>query len=104
MLFTTETSSENALCFVSSGHPLVGHEIRIVDPDGRELPERQEGYLQFRGPSVTSGYYRNPEATKELFTDGWLNSGDLAYIAEGEGFITGQQGSDYSGRSQYLPA
>lgn len=85
-----ESAGENALCFVGSGHPLDGHEIRIVDPDGRELPERQEGYLQFRGPSATSGYYRNPEATQKLIVDGWLNSGDLAYMAEGEVFITGR--------------
>ncbi len=85
-----ETTDENALCFVTSGHPLAGHEIRIVDLDGRELPERHEGYLQFRGPSVTSGYYRNPEATKKLFKDDWLNSGDLAYMAEAEVFITGR--------------
>jgi 1-acyl-sn-glycerol-3-phosphate acyltransferase len=85
-----EATDENALCFVGSGQPLAGHEIRIVDADGRELPERQEGFLQFRGPSVTSGYYRNPEATKTLFMDGWLNSGDLAYMAEGELFITGR--------------
>ena len=85
-----ELADENALCFVGSGHPLEGHEIRIIDLDGRELPERHEGYLQFRGPSTTSGYYRNPEATKTLFKDGWLNSGDLAYMAEGEVFITGR--------------
>ena len=85
-----EASDEHSLCFVGCGHPLAGHEIRIVDTDGRELPERQAGYLQFRGPSVTSGYYRNPEETKTLFTDGWLNSGDLAYVAEGEVFITGR--------------
>ncbi|WP_455216861.1 AMP-binding protein, partial [Kaarinaea lacus] len=81
---------ENALCFVSSGHPLAGHEVRIIDADGRELPERQEGYLQFRGPSTTSGYYRNPEASKKLFDHDWLNSGDLAYIADSEVFITGR--------------
>lgn len=88
---SAEPTDENALCFVGSGQPLPGHEIRIVDPDGRELPERQEGYLQFRGPSVTSGYYRNPEATRILFQDGWLDSGDLAYIAEGEVFITSRR-------------
>ncbi len=85
-----DSTDENALCFVGSGQPLKGHEIRIVDSDSRELPERTEGYLQFRGPSVTTGYYRNPEATKALFKDGWLDSGDLAYMAEGEVFITGR--------------
>ena len=83
-------TEENAMCFVGSGQPLPGHEIRIVDLDGRELPERRVGYLQFRGPSATSGYFRNPEATKKLFQDDWLNSGDLAYMAEGEVFITGR--------------
>ncbi|MGH9710155.1 MAG: 1-acyl-sn-glycerol-3-phosphate acyltransferase, partial [Candidatus Acidiferrales bacterium] len=54
-------------------------------------PERIAGRLLFRGPSATSGYYRNPEATRELIReDGWLDSGDLAYIAEGELYITGR--------------
>jgi len=80
----------NALTFVDSGHALSGHQIRIVNVHGEELTERHEGYLQFRGPSVTSGYYRNPEETKKLFKDDWLDSGDLAYISDGEIFITGR--------------
>jgi 1-acyl-sn-glycerol-3-phosphate acyltransferase len=80
----------NALRFVSGGLPLPQHQIRIVDNAGRELPERREGRLQFRGPSATSGYYRAPEKTRSLFADGWLESGDLAYMANGEVFITGR--------------
>jgi 1-acyl-sn-glycerol-3-phosphate acyltransferase len=76
--------------FVSCGAPLIGHEIRIVDPAGRELPERIEGRLQFRGPSATRGYYNNPEKTSELYSGDWLESGDLGYIAEGEVFVTGR--------------
>jgi len=79
-----------ALRFVSSGHPLPGYEIRIADRAGRELPERVEGKLEFRGPSTTTGYFRNPEATRQLIADGWLDSGDLAYIAGGEVFVTGR--------------
>lgn len=86
----TNENDKNALSFVGSGHALSGHQIRIVNIDGEELPERHEGYLQFRGPSVTSGYYRNSEASKNLFIGDWLDSGDLAYIAEGEIFITGR--------------
>lgn len=86
----TTADDPNALRFVACGHPLRGHEIRIVDEAGRELPERQEGNLQFRGPSATSGYYRNPEADRSLFKDGWLNSGDLGYVAEGDIYITGR--------------
>jgi acyl carrier protein len=78
------------LNFVACGRPVPGHEVRIVDPADIEVPERLEGRLQFRGPSTTSGYFRNPEDTKLLFHDNWLESGDMAYIAEGEVFITGR--------------
>src|SRR5215471_18336859 len=85
------TEEHGALEFVSAGRPLPGMEIRVVTEEGRDAGERVEGRLLFRGPSATSGYYRNPEATKELVReDGWLDSGDLAYIAEGDLFITGR--------------
>ena len=80
-----------ALEFVGAGRPLPGTDLRIVDDQGRDLPQRTEGHLWFRGPSATSGYYRNPEATKTILRqDGFLDSGDLAYIAAGELFITGR--------------
>jgi 1-acyl-sn-glycerol-3-phosphate acyltransferase len=82
--------TEAALHFTASGQPLAGHEIRVVDDLGHELPERHEGRLEFRGPSATSGYYRNPEATKGLFNGEWLNSGDRAYFAGPDLFITGR--------------
>jgi len=79
-----------ALRFVGCGHALSGHQIRVVDSAGHELPERRQGELEFRGPSATSGYFRNPDATEGLFDGEWLKTGDLAYIAEGELFITGR--------------
>jgi len=75
--------------FVSCGRPLPGHEIRVVDADG-EVVERREGRIQFRGPSATSGYFHNEQKNRELFEAGWLNTGDLGYIAEGELFVTGR--------------
>lgn len=87
---TVEADDPNRLTFVSCGYPLQGHQIRIVDTAGYEVPERQEGRLEFCGPSATSGYYRNPEASRELDRGGWTDSGDLAYVAEGEVFITGR--------------
>ena len=81
---------EAALRFVSSGVPIPGFEVRTVDDGGRETPERVEGRLQFRGPSTTSGYYRDRAATAALFDGDWLESGDLAYVAGGELFITGR--------------
>ncbi|WP_034885184.1 AMP-binding protein [Ensifer aridi] len=79
-----------ALEIVACGQPLPGHEIRIVDEAGRELGERREGRLEFRGPSVTAGYFNNEEKTRALFHDSWLDSGDRAYMAGGDVFITGR--------------
>jgi 1-acyl-sn-glycerol-3-phosphate acyltransferase len=72
------------------GRPLRGHEIRIVDDAEVELPQRRIGRLEFRGPSATSGYYRNPAASAGLFRGSWLDSGDYAYMAEGEVYIAGR--------------
>ncbi len=85
-----EDDEPQALSFVSCGPPLPGQEIRIVDTLGYEVAERQQGRLEFRGPSATSGYLHNPEETRRLFHGEWLDSGDLAYIAEGEVYLTGR--------------
>jgi 1-acyl-sn-glycerol-3-phosphate acyltransferase len=77
-----------ALEFVACGQPLPGYEIRIVDEAEHELPERREGRIEFRGPSATRGYLRNPEATQRLFRGDWLDSGDVGYLAGGDVFVT----------------
>jgi len=93
------SGEEGSISFVSSGKPLAGHDVLLVDGEGDELPDRMEGFLWFRGPSATSGYYNNPEATAQLFPRGpaippdeypWLNSGDRAYRAAGEIYVTGR--------------
>lgn len=86
----TKKDDSNLLRFVSCGTPLPGHQIRIVDDAGHELPERLEGRLEFRGPSSTSGYYRDAQKTQTLFDGEWLDTGDLAYIANGELYVTGR--------------
>jgi acyl-CoA synthetase (AMP-forming)/AMP-acid ligase II len=82
------------LSFVSVGHPVPKHEVRIVDDAGNDAAERTEGRLWFRGPSTTQGYFRNATASAALFpqgqSSGWLDSGDRAYRANGEIFITGR--------------
>ncbi len=84
------------LVVIGCGTPIPGHDIRVVDGAGLELPDRQEGLLQFRGPSSTSGYYRNPEATKTLYAgqggiEDWVNTGDRAYLSDGVLFLTGRE-------------
>ncbi len=84
------TPEREVLEVVACGRPVPGHEIRIVDKGGHELPERREGELEFRGPSATHGYFRNPSETARLFDGAWLRSGDLAYVAAGDVFLTGR--------------
>ncbi|MBS1179725.1 MAG: hypothetical protein H6R06_4137 [Proteobacteria bacterium] len=84
------TGDTGALRFVGCGRALAGHAIRILDEAGQEVAERVEGRLEFKGPSATHGYYRNPAQTAKLFHEGWLDSGDRAYIADGEVYITGR--------------
>jgi len=78
------------LRMISCGRPISAHQVRIVDASGREVGDRIEGRLEFKGPSATSGYFRNPEQTRKLFHGDWLDSGDFAYIANGEVYITGR--------------
>jgi 1-acyl-sn-glycerol-3-phosphate acyltransferase len=85
-----DATDPHALRFVSCGRPLPDHQIRIVDASGQPLVERTEGHVQFRGPSVTSSYFRNADATRAVMHDGWMDSGDLGYLADGELFITGR--------------
>jgi len=82
---------ESKLEVVACGRAIPEHELRVVDAAGFELPDRHEGFLQFRGPSATSGYYRNPRATEALFDGEWLRTGDRAYLAEGRLYLTGRE-------------
>jgi fatty-acyl-CoA synthase len=73
------------------GRPVDGLEIRVVDPVTAEVrQDREVGELEIRGTSVTSGYYKRPDATAALFRDGWLRTGDLAYMLEGEMVMCGR--------------
>ena len=85
------TTEQNALTFVSCGHPLEGHAIRIVNDEGKVLPERIQGNLQFQGPSSMQGYFNNRAATEAIYHQGWWDTGDLAYQADGELFLTGRR-------------
>ncbi len=80
-----------ALEFVCCGSAIVGHEIKVVDAQGEVVPERKIGFIYFRGPSSMQGYYQQPEITKAITHDGWLDSGDMGYFANGELYITGRK-------------
>jgi 1-acyl-sn-glycerol-3-phosphate acyltransferase len=78
------------LSVVACGRPLPGYKVQVVDKAGRPLPERREGRLEFQGPSSTRGYFENPQASSRLFREGWLDTGDRAYLADGDVYITGR--------------
>lgn len=83
--------SPEARELVFLGRPLAGMEIRIVDPEtGADRGDREVGELHIRGTSVTPGYYNRPDATDALLRGGWLHTGDLAYLVDGELVICGR--------------
>lgn len=77
----------------SSGRPIPGTEIRVVDPDTRQpVPSEAKGLVLIRGPQVMQGYYNKPEATaKVLDQEGWFDSGDLGWVTpQNDLIITGR--------------
>ncbi len=73
------------------GTAVPGMEMKVVDPATfEELPERHVGELLLRGTSVTPGYYKREAATAALFHDGWLCTGDLAYLLDGQLVLCGR--------------
>jgi fatty-acyl-CoA synthase len=73
------------------GGAVAGLSLRIVDPvTGDEMAEREVGELEVRGNSVTPGYYRRLDVTEASFRDGWLRTGDLGYLADGDLVVCGR--------------
>lgn len=85
------TGHPDAVRFAIEGPPVERCRVRIAAADGRDLGQDVVGEVQLRGPNVTSGYYNDPDATRELFTvDGWLRTGDLGFLRDGQIVITGR--------------
>jgi fatty-acyl-CoA synthase len=77
--------------FVACGPALPEHGLEIRDPKGKVLPNRHVGHIFARGPSMMQGYFGNKEETSRVLSeDGWLDTGDLGYLLNGEIVITGR--------------
>ena len=75
---------------VSVGVPVPGVEVEVRGEDGRELPERRLGRIFVRGASVMQGYLGQPDATARALPDGWLDTGDLGFVDQGELYVHGR--------------
>ncbi|MCL6588800.1 MAG: amino acid adenylation domain-containing protein [Firmicutes bacterium] len=87
----TGADDPSSITFVEVGTPLDYCQLRIGDEKGLDIGEDRIGYIQIRGGNVTSGYYRNPQATRQLTgAGGWLNTGDLGFLHQGKLYVTGR--------------
>jgi len=75
---------------VCVGAPVRGVEVRVADGEGQTLAANQLGEVQLKGPSVFPGYFGDEAATLEAFSDGWLRTGDLGFVLDGELYIAGR--------------
>jgi malonyl-CoA/methylmalonyl-CoA synthetase len=76
------------------GTPLPGVEVRLVNESGAEVPASVPGEIEVRGPTVFLEYWRQPEATRRAFREGWFRTGDLAVVEEGSYRILGRSSVD----------
>ncbi len=84
-------AGRDALGLVSVGKVIPHTELRIAGDDDAQLPDGTIGHIHIRGGNVTKGYYQEPEVNAATFTaDGWLKTGDLGVILDGETYITGR--------------
>ncbi len=75
---------------VNCGKAFPEHDIKIVDDEGEALPERRVGNIVLKGPSIMTGYFEDAENTEKALRDGWLWTGDLGYLADGNLFVAGR--------------
>lgn len=76
----------------SCGIPAPFSQIRFVDDEGRDMPKGERGELLFKGKTLFSGYWNNPEASAAMLEDGWVHTGDMGYLDDdGFCYISGRK-------------
>ncbi|MDX2209160.1 MAG: fatty acyl-AMP ligase [Sphingopyxis sp.] len=75
---------------VNCGKPARDMTIEVRDEAGNALPDQTVGKVWCTGPSLMTGYYRDPEATAACMADGWLDTGDMGYMSKGYVYIVGR--------------
>jgi acyl-CoA synthetase (AMP-forming)/AMP-acid ligase II/acyl carrier protein len=86
-----DKGARDAVQLISEGRAIPHCSVRIADDEDRPLPQGQIGHLHMRGDNVTRGYFESPESNAAAFTaDGWLRTGDLALIHQGDLYVSGR--------------
>ena len=83
-------AGDGAVEVVAVGTPLAGTRVAIQDEQGREVPLGVLGEIAVQSPSLMDGYFRNDAATRVALRDGWLSTGDLGFVADGQLYVTGR--------------
>ena len=79
------------IVMLSAGRAIDGTQLRIVDSQGNDVPERCIGEIALYSDCMLSGYYHRPDLTEKAFINGWYLTGDLGYLADDELFVTGRK-------------
>jgi len=82
---------DGSLKLLSAGRPLAGMQVRVLDDQRRDLPERQLGEIAIKSECMLTGYFNRDDLTAQAFYDGWYLTGDLGYLVNGEVYVTGRK-------------
>jgi acyl-CoA synthetase (AMP-forming)/AMP-acid ligase II len=85
-----DSTDPSARLLSEVGVALNDFEIRITDDNDREVKEEVSGHIQLKGPSITIGYYNNPQATASAFCGEWFRTGDMGFFFEDHLYISGR--------------
>lgn len=85
------TENPSVLNMLSAGQPIEDTNVRILDQQGVDLPERHVGEIALQSNCMLTGYYHRPDLTQKALLEGWYMTGDLGYLANGELYVTGRK-------------
>ena len=76
---------------MSSGQPLENVRVKVIDEDGKELPDQLIGEIALQSDCMLTGYFNRPDLTEKAFREGWYLTGDYGYISNREVFVSGRK-------------
>jgi len=83
--------NEGSMIMVSAGKAIAGTQVKIINKENEDLPERQLGEIVVKSNCMLTGYFNREDETKKSMIDGWFRTGDLGYLANGELYISGRK-------------